>query len=111
MVSTTTKGPTLCLSNNTIANGNNYGRDIGRSTELSDGTVLIQLGDTFSNDHEGNFIGSSTNTCAVTANLECPTISSYKLYEGEEEAHELIKLMRMQGEDPTPNHQYSMYIR
>ena len=100
----------MSLSNTVIANGNSYPRDIGRSTQLMNGTIVFQFGDTFSHDQEGNFIGLSSNTCAVTTDPKNPTLSSYKFKEGEQKAAELIELLSAEGEDPLPNRRSSMYI-
>jgi hypothetical protein len=64
--------------------GNYYPRDIGRSSELSNGTILLQFGDTFCHNRDGKFVGLTDNTCAMLVNTLCPTLSTYAFKEGKE---------------------------
>ncbi|KAI6250228.1 hypothetical protein HI914_01772 [Erysiphe necator] len=56
--------------------GNFYPRDIGRSSILSNGSVLWQFGDTFSHNFRNDFLGVTDNTCSVGSSQN-PTLSSY----------------------------------
>lgn len=57
--------------------GNKYPRDIGRSSQLSNGRVLIQFGDTFCFNTSGEFVGLSENTCSLVSDKLNPTLSTY----------------------------------
>ncbi|KUJ22746.1 uncharacterized protein LY89DRAFT_728864 [Mollisia scopiformis] len=59
--------------------GNWLPRDIGKSSQFSNGHVVVQFGDTFDHDPNGNFLGVRDNTCAIIPDNNNPTLSKYKL--------------------------------
>jgi hypothetical protein len=89
--------PLRTLANERVESENSYPRDIGRSTQFSNGHVVIQFGDTF--DEKGRFLAATANirtrelptsnmrrnrwnldnTCAVVVDPNNPTVSRYNL--------------------------------
>ncbi|KAE8444605.1 hypothetical protein EG329_014436 [Mollisiaceae sp. DMI_Dod_QoI] len=57
--------------------GNWLPRDIGRSSQLANGHVVVQFGDTFDHNRNGQFLGVKDNTCAIVPDTNNPTLSKY----------------------------------
>lgn len=79
--------------------GNWIPRDIGRSSQFSNGHVVVQFGDTFEHDIDGKFLGVIENTCAVITDPKNPTVSTYPEREA---GHVPVFIQQYSGEFPVP---------